>query len=195
MTDRTTIETYSSRARQYQALEISDMQVQSLAGFLDGLPPGAALLDLGCGPGHHAAEMQAAGFQVTALDATPAFVEAARARGVAARLGSFDDLTETDAYAGIWASFSLLHAPRADLPRHLRAIATALQPGGRLFLGMKLGQGEGRDDIGRFYNYYSESELRTRLAEAGLTVSHVQTGEERGLAGSIDPYILITAHG
>jgi SAM-dependent methyltransferase len=158
------------------------------------LPEGGAILDLGCGPGFHAARMASKGFRVSAIDATPAFVEAAREKGVDARLGSFDDLTETAAYDGIWASFSLLHAPKTDFPRHLAAIHRALRPGGTLYLGLKLGTGEHRDKLGRFYAYYEEPELRDLLAEAGFADIRSTSGEGVGLAGTVDRFILLTAH-
>lgn len=192
--DRETIDTYTARAADYAALEVTETQARALARFLDGLAPGAALFDLGCGPGVHAERMRAAGHSVTALDATPAFVEAARARGVEARLGAFDDLTETAAYDGVWASFSLLHAPREAMPRHLAAIRRALKPGGRLFLGMKTGAGAHRDDLGRLYTYYSEEALSDLLRDAGFVVEHSETGKEAGLSGTADPFVLIYAH-
>ena len=195
MSDQGTIDAYDARAASYAALDINEAQTESLRAFLACLPAGGTILDLGCGPGLQAKVMQDAGFAVTGLDATPAFVTAARSVGIDARLGTFDDVTETEAYDGIWASFSLLHAPRADFPRHLTALAKALRPGGYLYLGMKLGAGEGRDALGRFYSYYSEAELRTALAVVGLTVSDVTTGTGAGLAGTTDPFILITAHG
>ena len=178
MSDQGTIDAYDARAASYAALDINEAQTESLRDFLACLPAGGTILDLGCGPGLQAKVMQDAGFAVTGLDATPAFVTAAQSVGIDARLGTFDDVTETDAYDGIWASFSLLHAP-----------------GGYLYLGMKLGTGEGRDALGRFYSYYSEAELRTALAVVGLTVSDVTTGTGAGLAGTTDPFILITAHG
>ena len=70
-----------------------------------------------------------------------------------------------------------------------------MKPGAHLFLGMKLGTGEARDDIGRFYTYYTEPALREHLEDAGLTVLSAETGEGRGLAGTLDPYILIIARG
>jgi SAM-dependent methyltransferase len=51
-------------------------------------------------------------------------------------------MTETDAFDGIWASFSMLHTPKAEHRTHVAAMARALRPGGYLYLGMKLGEGE-----------------------------------------------------
>jgi len=193
MTDRETIGIYSARAGEYANIKPAKAQEDALAGFLGAVVPGGHILDLGCGPGLHAETMQTAGFRVTAFDATPDFVEAARARGVDARLATFDDLTGATWLDGIWASFSLLHAPRADFPRHLAACHRALLPRGILFLGLKLGTGEGRDSLGRFYSYYSEAELRQALGIAGFSAITAVTDEAPGLAGNVDPFILMTA--
>lgn len=194
MADRETVSTYGAKAAHYETLVLSDAEDRALGRFIDALPPGAAVLDLGCGPGLQAARMAAAGLRVSGLDATPEFVAAARGRGIDARLGTFEDLAETAAYDGVLASFSLLHAPRADLPRHLGAIRRALKDGGRLFLGMKTGTGEHRDSLGRFYAYHTADELRRHLADAGFAIDHEETGAAKGLAGTSDPFILIHAH-
>lgn len=47
---------------------------------LFALPTGAALLDLGCGPGRHAVELARRGFAVTGIDISPTFIEIARER-------------------------------------------------------------------------------------------------------------------
>ena len=193
MADRETLSAYTEKAADYAALAFSESERQALDDFLALLPPGGAIFDFGCGPGRQAAHMQARGFRVSAIDATPAFVEAAREKGIDARLGTFDDLAETAAYDGIWASFSLLHAPKADFPRHLAAIHRALRPGGLLYLGLKRGSGEQRDALGRFYAYYEEDELRALLAEAGFGAICATSGEGAGLAGTVDRFLLLTA--
>ena len=193
MSDKETLGVYARKADDYATLPVSKDQQDALDMFCAALSSGAHVLDLGCGPGLHAKEFKRRGLIVSALDATPEFVETAQANGINARLGTFDDLTETEAYDGVFASFSLLHAPKAEFPRHLGAIKRALRPGGCLFLGLKLGDGEARDSLGRFYAYYSEAELRKHLETEGFSLLQAVTGEGKGLTGSVDPYILITA--
>ena len=193
MTDEGTIAAYEARIAQYKAM--AGPPEEDMRAFADGLPAGGRVLDLGCGPGTAAARLGALGLDVEGWDATPAMVEAARAEGVAARVASFDDLADAppEAFDGVWASFSLLHAPRADLPRHMSRIARILRPGGLLHLGMKTGTGERRDDLGRFYAYWSVEELRALLAEAGLTVTDAREGAEAGLAGTVEPFVIMRA--
>lgn len=193
MSDDQTIAVYEARAAGYADLEISPTQVRALDRFCAALPDNAFVLDLGCGPGIHARAIMDAGHRVDAIDATQAFVDASKSRGVAARLATFDDIASTDTYDGIWASFSLLHAPRTDVPRYLAALAHALKPGGILFLGMKTGGGEDRDSIGRHYCYFTVAELEAMLTDLDLTLTHREDGEEAGFAGTIDPFTMLHA--
>ena len=74
-----------------------------------------------------------------AADERPVPLEGVR---IDARLARFDELDAVARYDGIWANFSLLHAPRAEMPGNLARISRALRPGGWLHLGLKLGQGD-----------------------------------------------------
>ncbi len=194
MPDRKTIDAYTSRVSDYLQMPLPAEQLEARQAFADAISAGGYVLDLGSGPGSDSAFLMRQGLKVRALDATPAFVDHARENGVDAHLGTFEDVTEEAEYDGIYASFSLLHAPRADFPRHLSAIHRALKPGGQLFLGMKLGTGEHRDDLGRYYTYYSQPEIETALADAGFTLDRCVTGMGKGLAGSYDGFVLVFAH-
>ena len=191
--DKETLAVYAARTESYLAIEPSEAEAGALKDFLRKLPPGAHVLDIGCGPGSHSVLMKRAGFAVTAWDASPEFVEIARGRGIDAHLRGFDLLVETDAFDAIWASFSLLHTPKAEHATHIGAMARALRPGGLLYLGMKIGEGEARDALGRFYSYVTRAELEGLVQSAGLTPIDCTLGEAAGLAGTIDPFILLTS--
>lgn len=193
--DRQTLLVYAAEAVRYEALDISEAQDAAVREFVSLLPKGAEVLDLGAGPGIQASAMAEAGLRVTCWDASPEFVAAARARGLNSDVRLFAELEAENAYDGIFASFSLLHAPRADFPGHLARIARALRPGGLFFLGLKLGEGEMRDRLGRFYTYFTETELRAALDGAGFTIISAVSDRGRGLDGSRSDYILILAHG
>ena len=193
--DRETLAVYDKRAADYAARFTGSRNVD-LETFIAALPTGAQVLDLGCGPGHAAAQMADAGHSVEATDASAEMVKLARSHpGVTARQASFDDITGTDLYDGIWANFALLHAPRSAMPGHLAALRRALRPGGLFHIGMKTGTGEKRDEIGRLYTYYTEDELAGLLREAGFTPFSSRTGAEPGLDGVVAPWMTIAAHG
>ncbi len=193
--DTETLRVYDRKAAEYARLT-GGARPPALARFIAMLPPGAHVLDLGCGPGHDALAMQKAGLRVDAVDGSAEMVRLARAAGVPARQALFEDIDGTDIYAGIWASFSLLHAPRRAFPGHLARLRRALKTGGVLALGMKRGTGEGRDRLGRAYCYYEAEELAGLLQAAGLEVIDSETGAEVGLAGGApEPWIVVFARG
>jgi SAM-dependent methyltransferase len=165
--DPETIAFYQTRAPHY-VLKFGQTHSYQLDPFLDRLPPGAQVLELGCGGGQDAARMASRGFVVDATDATPAMIAKANERfGVGARVMAFDELEAEAAYDGVWAHASLLHCPRDALPDVLARIFRALKPGGWHFASFKLGDGEGRDSLGRFYNFPDADWLAAQYAALG----------------------------
>ncbi|SHF08730.1 Methyltransferase domain-containing protein [Ruegeria intermedia] len=196
MTDPRTIAVYDAQADRYADLTDADNTGDpQLARFIAAVGRGGRVLDLGCGPGASAVVMAQAGLRVEALDASAEMVTlAGRHPGVTARQAGFADLDAVATYDGVWANFSLLHAPRHDFPAHLAAVHRALRPGGVFFIAMKLGQGEGPDRLGRFYSYYSEDELKDFLHAAGFTVTDRRLGSGTGLDGSVSDWIGLATH-
>ncbi|MEO0370374.1 MAG: class I SAM-dependent methyltransferase [Pseudomonadota bacterium] len=193
--DDETLRVYDAKAEDYAKL-VADTPDRQLIEFMVAMPKGGAVLDLGCGPGNAAAMMAREGFTVEATDASPEMVAlAGQHDGVTARLASFDDIAGEDIYDGIWANFSLLHADRADMPRHLTALRRALRSGGAFHIGMKTGTGAERDGIGRFYTYYTADELTALLRTAGFEPVKSCSGVEEGLAGTMDPWITLLCRG
>ncbi|MCG6882178.1 MAG: class I SAM-dependent methyltransferase [Silicimonas sp.] len=194
MADAETLAVYAKRAQDYADRFTDDGPNTHLNAFMDALPKGARVLDLGCGPGRATRAMLDSGLRVDAWDASPEFARVAQEmNGVTVTLASFDDLAAETAYDGIYANFSLLHAPKAEMPGHLARIARALTPGGLFHIGTKTGSGEKRDKLGRFYAYYTEEELTGLLEGAGLAITYRRTGEEPGLDGTVAPWIILHA--
>ncbi len=184
MIDDETIAVYARRVDDYAALT-GQVNTAPFDAFVARLPTSGRVLDWGCGPGHDAARFASLGFDVDPVDATPAMVAHAVAEhGLPARVATFDDLDAVAAYEGVWASFSLLHAARTDVPRHLAAARTALRPGGAFYVSVKAGEGERRDALGRRYTYFGEDELDGLFETAGLRVRERFGGTSRGLDGT-----------
>ena len=195
MTDKKTLKVYGSKAQDYIDMVATDKPNRHLRAFIAALPKGGHALDIGCGPGNSAAAMQAAGLTVTAIDPSPEMSTlGSKQFGVDIAQGSYEDITETAHYNGIWSSFSMLHVLRTDVPRHLTSIKCALKPNGKFVIGVKIGTGEKRDSIGRRYTYFTREELDKLLLDADLTPTDHFEGSEVGLAGTIDPFIIVTAH-
>ncbi|MFK7746063.1 MAG: class I SAM-dependent methyltransferase [Roseobacter sp.] len=197
MSDTETLAVYAKKAQEYADLTDSAAENDpSLVAFIAAMPKGARVLDLGCGPGASAAAMAKAGLRTDAYDPVPQMVAlAAQHDAVTARQAGFHDLCGVDIYDGIWANFSLLHAPRAELPSHLSRIAKALKPAGVFHIAVKTGTGSHRDRIGRLYTYYTETELTRLLSDAGLTVTSKREGSGKGLSGEDAEWLALSAHG
>lgn len=183
MIDPDTIAFYQTRAPHY-VLKFGQAHSYQLDPFLDRLPVGASVLELGCGGGQDAGRMKARGFVVDATDGTPAMVAKANERwGVGARVMAFDELAAEAAYDGVWAHASLLHCPREALPDVLARIDRALRPSGWFFASYKLGAAEGRDSFGRFYNFPDADWLTAQYdAIAGWQIAETR----RYTAGGFD---------
>lgn len=166
--DPATFDFYQSGAPHF-SMSSAVSHSRHLDGFLDRLPKGARVLELGCGAGRDAARIMERGFDLDATDGIPAMVAKANERhGVGARLMRFDELSAEAEYDAVWAHACLLHCPRAELPGVLARIHTALRPGGLHYASYKLGDGEGRDLLGRLHNFPDADRLRDRYAEAGF---------------------------
>ncbi|SHI48379.1 Methyltransferase domain-containing protein [Shimia gijangensis] len=198
MSDAQTMNVYDTSAETYlqKIARSPDPDEQSdFEAFVAALTNESRVLDLGCGPGHWAAKMKQAGLSVDACDASAEMAALAKGQfGVDVRVEPFNQLTLNGPYDGIWANFSLLHAPRAEFPIYLSQLHEATKPNGILHLGMKLGAGEVRDSLGRLYSYYSEIELTDVVETSGYTVTHTRRGEGAGLSGQSAPYLIVTAH-
>jgi 2-polyprenyl-3-methyl-5-hydroxy-6-metoxy-1,4-benzoquinol methylase len=132
--------------------------------FIAQLPPGAHILDAGCGSGREARAFADAGFQVTAFDASAELARLASAHcgfDVAAR--RFEEVDEVAQFDGIWSCASLLHVPLAAMPDTLARLWTALRPGGTQYVSVKHGTGE-RTHGGRRFTDADEATLRAWFA-------------------------------
>jgi trans-aconitate methyltransferase len=195
MADQKTIDVYNAKASDYADKFSRTKPDRDLRNFIDSVPKGGLVLDLGCGPGNSAAMMQSAGLVAEAMDASAQMVELACTKyGLNVKQATFDDLDANARYDGIWANFSLLHASKPDMPRHLAAIHKALKPGGHFHIGMKLGTGEKRDTMDRMYTYYEEAELKDMMQTAGFTLCDSRKDAMTGLAGPVEPFIIVTAY-
>lgn len=166
MSDEQTLDFYARNAAEY-ARHVEGPTAR-LSGFLAALPARARILELGCGNGRDSLQMLAEGFDVDPTDGSPQLAaEAERRLGRTVRVLRFVDLDAEQAYDGIWACASLLHEPAASLPAVLARIHAALRPGGVFVASFKAGSGEGRDRLGRYFNYPSPEMLAQIYEAAG----------------------------
>lgn len=172
-----TREVYESNAGAFDAAR---SRALSERAWLDRMcadcPPGAAVLDLGCGTGEPVAGYLAdAGFRVTGLDFAGAMIDIARARRPDGdwRLGDMRELNLERRFCAIvsWGSFFHLtpDQQRAALP----VIARHLEPGGRLLLTVGPSAGETTGTVAGQTVYHASlapGEYRRILESCGLRI-------------------------
>jgi cyclopropane fatty-acyl-phospholipid synthase-like methyltransferase len=131
--------------RRYESADVRDLH----ALLADSFPPGARLLELGCGSGRDAAFMLAQGFDVVASDAVQEMIDAAAAchpalAGRLCRICLPRDLTQNlGPFDGIYAVATFMHLARPAIRYVFSGIRRILVPGGRLFFSVPLN----RDDV------------------------------------------------
>jgi len=116
----------------WEDAEDADEDGARVARALD-LPPASRVLDVPCGTGRIARRLRASGHRIVGIDATPAFLAAARRSGLpviradmrtsVVRPGAFD------AAICVWGSFG--YFDEAGNRAQAQALADALAPGGR----------------------------------------------------------------
>jgi SAM-dependent methyltransferase len=179
--DHDTLQFYRRNAEAYAQREITSRHAL-MTRFLAPLPPGAKILELGCGAGGDTAEMLARGFDVRATDGSPELADiAAKRLGRPVETLLFQDIKEVEAYDAVWANACLLHVPRDQLGDVLALIRRALKPAGYFYASYKAGDVDGRDTLNRYYNYPSPDWLRATYAQAGQwSELAIESGEVRG---------------
>lgn len=182
ITKRVTVASYDADAEAYAAGQppVSADVEAAIDGFAGLLANGARVLEVGSGPGRDATLLEERGLSVRRTDIAPGFVRLLRAAGHEADVLDplVDDLADPDRdapYDGVWASASLLHVRREDLPAVLRNLASVTGDGGVIHLAVKEGDGarfsvHGNIPGPRHFTFWREDGLRAVLAAAGWDV-------------------------
>lgn len=195
--DKETIKYYDSSAKSYLDKVCNSYPDSDLQSFINSIVLGGKVLDLGCGPGNSSAMMQSAGLNVYASDASQKMVDIAKSKfNVNAIKAEFRDLSEVNLYDGVWANFSLLHAPRSEMLSNLKKIHNSMKKKGYLHVGLKIGTGNKRDALGRKYTYYQPKELKSLLISAGFTINRLRLDMVGtiSMTGKIEPFMIVTAY-
>lgn len=100
--------------------------------------PGERILDLGCGDGTLTAKIASFGCQVVGIDSSREFVEAAKSKGVDARLMDAYDMRFDSEFDGVFSNATLHWIKRPD--QVIDGVWRALKPEGR-FVGEFGGHG------------------------------------------------------
>lgn len=156
--------------------------------FVELLPAGSRVVDVGCGPGRDVAWFAARGHEVLGVDLSLSMAAlAVESLGGARRL-ALGDLRALPLHGAgvdaVWSSAALLHVPEADTSRVLSGVRRVLRPGGVLGLVTALGDGTREEPVpyapeeSRWFVYRDPDVLAAQLEAAGLHV--LDRGEVAG---------------
>ncbi len=138
-----------------------------LRKFVELLPGGARVLDVGCGSGDAAKYFTEQGLGVKCIDFSEKMVKVCKQKGLDAQVMDMEQMTfEAESFDGIWASASLLHLPKNKTRSVIDKFYEFLKKGGVCYICVKEGQGEKvveEKGMKRFFSYWTEQELHEQV--------------------------------
>ncbi|HTE57481.1 MAG TPA: methyltransferase domain-containing protein [Verrucomicrobiae bacterium] len=154
--------------------------------FLDQLPPGQTIFEVGSGSGADARRTEAAGFRVQRSDAAESFRDLLQAQGHDVLAYNVLDQPPEKTYKAILANAVLLHCNTDQFRQAVSNLYQGLQSQGLLCLGMKVGDFEGWREKGlsgkRYFKYWQIPDLEQELQNAGFAVGHSYLVSDGGFA-------------
>ncbi|MEU8102207.1 methyltransferase domain-containing protein [Nonomuraea muscovyensis] len=140
----TTRDAYTARAAEYSDLFRDPLADQPLDRalidtFADLVKATGAgpIADLGCGPGHYTAYLQARGVPAFGIDLSPGMIEQARQEhpGIRFEVGSMFTLDLADgSVGGVFSHYSIIHTPPERVHELFDEFTRVLAPGGHVLL-------------------------------------------------------------
>jgi len=147
------------------------------------VPPGVAVLDVGCGLGETLAYHASRGCRALGVDVDPNVAPNARAHGLDLRIAPFESAgLEAESFDYLTMDQVIEHA--ADPGAALRQTARVLRPGGRAVLSTPNGHGWGARVFGRRWihwhvpyhrQWFTERSMRLAAEGAGLVLLRAET--------------------
>ena len=118
----------------------------------------AHILDAGCGSGRDSRYFKNKSYQVTAFDASKEMCKSASGLlGQEVFTLRFEEIVFENRFDAIWASASLLHVSKKEMPGVMNRLALALKTGGILYASFKYGDKEFIKEERSFNSYTEES--------------------------------------
>ncbi|MFH1064957.1 MAG: class I SAM-dependent methyltransferase [Nanoarchaeota archaeon] len=174
-----TIDSYNQTADDYAANVAGLFLKKDAKSFLSYLSQGSLILDHGCGSGRDAREFTERGYRVMGIDFSEKMIEISRKNAPKAEFRLMN-IVEMDFpgnyFDGAWSIASLLHIPKADIPRAIGKVYGCLKAKGVWHMSVKEGEGEvikpdaRYGGVEKFWSFFRKEELEFYLQNANFTV-------------------------
>jgi len=162
--------------------------------LLEGLPEGAAVLDLGCGSGKLLTRYLAERFHVTGVELSSRMVKLARCNAPSATFIRADMASvqlPPERFDGVCAFYSLTHLPPGELPALLRRVARWLKPGGLFVASMGSGEDPGSVEeewvggVPMYFAGHAAHKNKQLVEDAGLQIVSARPEAIREESGAV----------
>jgi SAM-dependent methyltransferase len=177
---------YSENYREYSGRTFGIDPSGFLSPLAAKLPPGALILDIGCGSGRDLLWLKNRGFRVMGFERSPGLAGLARKNaGCDVLEGDFSsyDFSSIRADAVILIG-ALVHIPHVDFAAVLRLLTEALKENGLMLITVKEGTGKAEGADGRIFYLFLHEELEEIFSSLGFQllgfsrdISKTGTGE------------------
>lgn len=161
-----TLDFYNTNSEIYIETTISIDMSNLYSEFLNSIPKGGDILDLGCGSGRDSKAFLQRGYKVTAVDGSMELARSAsKVIGQEVLVSKFEELSLVDKYDGIWACASILHVDRRNIVDVIKNVSSNLKRNGIFYMSFKYGKDEYIDEKGRYFNCYTEESFQEVIKE------------------------------
>ena len=163
-----TVEYYEKNAAAFIESTIDADVSELYQPFEELLFPGCRILDLGCGSGRDSKYFTDKGYEVVAIDPSPAMCTQTRSLAhIPVYEMKAEEMSFSNEFDAVWACASLLHIPYVLQAVAFENIAKALKPGGIFYGSWKYGNREHVDQA-RVFSDYDKDMLQDIIQKTGL---------------------------
>ena len=176
---------YDAEAGDRSGRPLDPRRVERRQDFLESLPAGCRLLEIGIGPGRDAEAFVDRAVVVTGIDLSFQHARMATTAGAPATMGSVRHLPfATGAFDAVWTMSTLMHVPASAIAGALDEVRRVLRVGGVLAAGVWGGQDvEDHLDAGgygppRLFSRRADTTWQELLRRVGLVEDFRTWGED-----------------
>ena len=151
-----TLNYYNKNATEYFDNTVNADLSEQYNKFLQYLPKGSYILDLGCGSGRDSKYFLKRGYRVKAIDGSYELCKmASNFIGQEVENISFNEINYNNVFDGIWACASLLHVDKNEISNVISRLEKSLKVNGVFYASFKYGNSDRLKD-NRYFNDLNE---------------------------------------